>query len=50
MILCPCRDCNNRSATCHGTCEKYKEWSVENEKTRDKVHRMINLQRIGGKK
>ena len=23
----PCkRDCQGRSATCHGECEKYKEW------------------------
>lgn len=50
MTLCPCKDCDNRSETCHGICKAYKEWSVENEKTRDEIHRKINLQRIGGKK
>ena len=50
MTLCPCKDCNVRSETCHGICKAYKEWSVENEKIRDEVHRKINLQRIGVKK
>ena len=22
----PCRHCENRSASCHGTCEKYNVW------------------------
>lgn len=31
-MTCPCRDCNNRSATCHGTCKAYKEWSIKDKK------------------
>ena len=22
----PCKDCTERHATCHGSCEEYKEW------------------------
>ena len=25
--ICPCKDCDNRTAHCHGSCEDYKEWS-----------------------
>lgn len=34
---CPCRYCENRHVGCHGTCNKYKEWALENEKLRKKV-------------
>lgn len=27
-----CRECNERHATCHSTCEKYKEWLEEHKK------------------
>lgn len=27
-MKCPCRDCNNRTVTCHGFCEQYKEWKT----------------------
>ena len=23
---CPCQDCNDRYATCHGECQKYLSW------------------------
>lgn len=26
MIRTPCYKCENRTATCHGECEKYKDW------------------------
>lgn len=26
MKTCPCKDCKERSAACHGTCEKFTEW------------------------
>ena len=25
-IKCPCRDCGNRTITCHGNCERYSEF------------------------
>ena len=24
--VCPCKDCNIRTVTCHSTCKEYKEW------------------------
>ena len=26
---CPCKGCQDRSVTCHGDCEKYKAWKIE---------------------
>ena len=23
---CPCKNCGDRHATCHSTCDKYKNW------------------------
>lgn len=31
-MRCPCINCENRSATCHGKCEEYKEWAAERAK------------------
>ena len=25
----PCKDCTDRNATCHGSCEKYSLWTGE---------------------
>ena len=25
-MKCPCRDCPNRTLTCHGFCKEYKAW------------------------
>lgn len=25
----PCKGCQERTLTCHGFCEKYKEWKAE---------------------
>lgn len=39
----PCTpSCEERSVTCHGTCEKYKEWKAEyaKQKTAEKFGRM----------
>jgi len=35
-MKCPCKDCEKRSANCHGKCSDYKEWSSENDKRREK--------------
>lgn len=29
---CPCRDCDYRTATCHGECEVYKGWAADRRK------------------
>ena len=26
---CPCRDCTERTLTCHSGCGKYKEWKAK---------------------
>lgn len=24
--VCPCKDCDTRTITCHGVCKEYKDW------------------------
>ena len=31
----PCKDCPDRSPTCHGNCESYKTYAREREQIRD---------------
>lgn len=31
----PCFNCPDRHAGCHGTCERYKAWSVEHAEQRE---------------
>ena len=43
MSECPCKECNKRHATCHGSCVDYKNWRLEldeaNKKAREaKLH------------
>lgn len=33
----PCRDCNNRTATCHATCHEYSAWKKEYDALQAKV-------------
>ena len=33
----PCWKCSDRSAGCHGKCEKYKAWKVELDKVKNAV-------------
>ncbi len=30
-MMCPCKDCNDRTVTCHGVCGQYAEWKREKE-------------------
>ena len=32
----PCRDCPNRTPTCHSTCGAYKTWAMEQREARHK--------------
>lgn len=35
---CPCtKDCKDRNAYCHGTCERYKEWQLVQKQFSNKV-------------
>ena len=38
--MCPCKDCKDRHATCHGSCEKYKEWQENRPKVQ---HVLVDL-------
>ncbi len=33
MSDCPCRDCHDRTVTCHGFCTKYQTWRTAYEET-----------------
>ena len=35
----PCRDCTQRSATCHATCKRYKDFEAENAQDREEKHK-----------
>ena len=35
MKTCPCKDCQDRTLTCHGFCDRYKAWRDELEKTKE---------------
>lgn len=50
MNVPPCKGCDERSSTCHGTCERYKQFVEVNEKikenkTRDDFVRFYNIER-----
>lgn len=53
MKECPCRWCETRKVGCHGTCKKYKEWSIEQEKfkkeksTASNISRMVDEEVVG---
>ena len=32
----PCRNCPDRSTTCHVTCKRYSEYTIQNEKQKKK--------------
>lgn len=43
----PCKNCNQRTPTCHGVCEDYLEWKRANDKTSKKIRRKQYLDHIG---
>lgn len=43
ITICPCKDCPNRNASCHSSCESYKEWSEENERLREERNEATRL-------
>lgn len=34
---CPCRCCGERTATCHATCEPFREWDIAYREQREAV-------------
>ena len=43
----PCKNCHQRTPTCHGVCEDYLEWKRANDKTNKKIRRKQYLDHIG---
>lgn len=37
-MKCPCIDCVDRTPTCHGECERYKEFFKWNEEVKKRRH------------
>lgn len=37
LTICPCKGCADRTAVCHGKCEKYTEWREEREKMKTQM-------------
>lgn len=40
----PCKDCENRSAECHATCEKYRVAKADAEEKREKYREQLQLE------
>lgn len=47
-MKCPCKDCTERTLTCHGVCEKYQEWKKEREAINE-YNRRLNAPPISEK-
>lgn len=44
---CPCRrDCPDREAGCHATCERYAEWTEKRAKELEEIQRRRNAEQI----
>lgn len=35
--ICPCKGCDERTVTCHGTCEKYLAWRKDLDEKNRKI-------------
>ena len=31
-MICPCKDCDHRTITCHSVCRDYQQWTEEHAK------------------
>ena len=42
--ICPCKDCNVRTSTCHSICKEYKDWKKSGrEITKDEIFKFVNF-------
>lgn len=39
MIKGPCKDCENRTITCHVVCRRYQDWKKEHEAAMEDLRR-----------
>jgi hypothetical protein len=37
---CPCKDCEDRTVTCHGVCGRYQEWKKTETEKKEEINRM----------
>lgn len=37
MVIVPCKDCKDRKVGCHSECDRYKQFTIENEKLKQYV-------------
>lgn len=44
MIVVPCKDCGDRHAACHCTCERYKKWKEESDKIKEEINKNKHIQ------
>lgn len=45
MTNCPCKNCQERSVGCHASCQKYKDWSDEQNRLKQLKYKEQNSQR-----
>ena len=45
MVDAPCKDCKDRTATCHATCKKYQKYSKQREAERKAEFKKRELER-----
>ena len=43
----PCRDCKNRTITCHGECKAYLEWREQIKALNEKIRSKAKLNEYG---
>ena len=49
-MKCPCRDCADRTAECHGDCPRYAEWDAWNKKRKSWLKAQLPITSEGVKK
>lgn len=37
MKSAPCKDCIDRHINCHSSCEKYKNWQIEDKEEKNRI-------------
>ena len=44
QAICPCKDCYNRTITCHGVCEGYQAWKAERDEMNTNLRKAYESQ------
>lgn len=43
----PCKNCQDRSVSCHSSCSLYLTWKSEHEKQKENERKQKELERVG---